>query len=110
MHITHLHSILLSTTQSSLPLTLSQRFPFENLVLADCGIGLGHNGGSTSREMIGSYPWGQAGGVSTRMPNGEVFNVYINPRIKDPNSAGDSYNVYEMSLPLKCYSYLGQAV
>ncbi|RDW68929.1 uncharacterized protein DSM5745_08689 [Aspergillus mulundensis] len=110
---------------------LSQRTPTENLVLADCGIGLGHAGGSTSREMIyyasdvwtgngldtyrptmmvnvpwsGSYPWGQAGGVSARMPNGDVFSVHINPAIRDPDPAGDAWHAYEMHLPLKCYSY-----
>lgn len=114
-----------------LPFAISQRTPNENLVLADCGIGLGYNGGSTSREMIyypgdvwtgngadtnrptmmvnvpwsGSYPWGQKGGVSSRMPNGDVFSVYINPSIKDPIAAGDAWHMYEMNLPLKCYSY-----
>ncbi|KAJ5691955.1 hypothetical protein N7462_001378 [Penicillium macrosclerotiorum] len=115
----------------SFPLTYSQRTPLENLVLVDCGIGLGVNGGSTSREMIyyagdvwtgngletyrpkmmtnvpwtGSYPWGQAGGATGRMPNGDVFQVFINPAIKDPIAAGDAWHSYEMNVPLKCYSY-----
>ncbi|KAJ0420576.1 hypothetical protein BJY00DRAFT_284103, partial [Aspergillus carlsbadensis] len=109
----------------------AQNTPNENLILADCGIGLGVNGGSTSREMIyypdnvwtgtgsetnkptmmvnipwsGSYPWGQQGGVSARMPNGDVFTVHINPDIRDPGAAGDAWHLYEMQLPLKCYSY-----
>ncbi|KAJ6079728.1 hypothetical protein N7467_009481 [Penicillium canescens] len=53
----------------------------------------------------GSYPWGQAGGVSARMPNGDVFQVHINPSIKDPIAAGDAWHTYEMNRPLKCYSY-----
>ncbi|KAK0739465.1 hypothetical protein B0T21DRAFT_362649 [Apiosordaria backusii] len=116
----------------SLPLSiLAQKTPLENLVLADCGIGLGHNGGSTSREMIyydgnvwtgngldtyrpkmmvnvpwtGAYPWGQKGGVSATMPNGDVFTVHINPNIKDPGAAGDAWHKYELDKPLKCYSY-----
>ncbi|KAL2853304.1 hypothetical protein BJY01DRAFT_244270 [Aspergillus pseudoustus] len=105
--------------------------PLESLILADCGIGLGANGGSTSREMIyyagdvwtgnglethrpkmmvnvpwtGAYPWGQAGGVSARMPNGDVFTVHINGAIHDPEPAGDAWHLFEMNLPLKCYSY-----
>ncbi|KAH3139990.1 hypothetical protein LV164_002328 [Aspergillus fumigatus] len=123
--------LLLTSLLSLLHLATSQRTPNENLVLADCGIGLGVNGGSTSREMIyypgdvwtgngadtnkptmmvnvpwsGSYPWGQNGGVSARMPNGDVFTVHINPKIKDPIAAGDAWHMYEMNLPLKCYSY-----
>ncbi|GAB1309958.1 hypothetical protein MFIFM68171_00168 [Madurella fahalii] len=115
----------------SLPFSLAQKSPWENLVLADCGIGLGANGGSTSREMIyydgnvwtgnglethrpkmmvnvpwsGSYPWGQAGGVSATLPNGDVFTVYINRDIKDPGAAGDAWHKYEPDKPLKCYSY-----
>ncbi|KAK3988710.1 hypothetical protein QBC44DRAFT_359744 [Cladorrhinum sp. PSN332] len=113
--------------------TLAQKTPRENLVLADCGIGLGPNGGSTSREMAyysgdvwtgngaetnpptmavnvpwtGEYPWGQKGGVSAKMRNGDVFSVYINPSIKDPNAAGDAWHTYENGKPLKCYSYHG---
>ncbi|KAK4670014.1 uncharacterized protein QC763_208020 [Podospora pseudopauciseta] len=126
MHLPQITLLLLS-----LPLTLTQRTPEENLILADCGIGLGHNGGSTSREMIyysgpvwtgngldtyrpkmmvnvpwtGAYPWGQKGGVSATMPNGDVFTVHINPNIKDPNAAGDAWHKYELEKPLKCYSY-----
>lgn len=120
-----LPSLLLSS------LALSQKTPYENLVLADCGIGLLPNGGSTSREMIyypgdvwpgdgpetnrptmmvnvpwsGRYPWGQPGGVTANMPNGDVFSVYINPSIKDPDAAGDAWHKYEPTKPLKCYSY-----
>ncbi|KAL3459654.1 hypothetical protein BJX64DRAFT_279036 [Aspergillus heterothallicus] len=122
---------LLTTVLSLLQLSAAQRTPNENLVLADCGIVLGGDGSSTSREMIyypgdvwtgnglqtnrptmmvnvpwsGSYPWGQQGGVSARMPNGDVFTVHINPAIKDPDAAGDAWHLYEMERPLKCYSY-----
>lgn len=115
----------------SLPFSFAQNTPNENLVLADCGIGLGSDGGSTSREMIyysgdvwtgndldthkptmmvnvpwsGSYPWGQAGGVSASMPNGDAFTVHIDASVKDPNAAGDAWHKYEMEKPLKCYSY-----
>jgi hypothetical protein len=123
--------LLLTTILSLLQQSSAQRTPNENLVLADCGIGLGVNGGSTSREMIyypgdvwtgqglqtnrptmmvnvpwtGAYPWGQQGGVSARMPNGDVFTVHINPNIKDPMAAGDAWHLFEMNVPLKCYSY-----
>jgi hypothetical protein len=39
------------------------------------------------------------------MPNGDVFTVHINSNIKDPIAAGDAWHMYEMNLPLKCYSY-----
>ncbi|KAI8180797.1 hypothetical protein K4K51_002384 [Colletotrichum sp. SAR 10_75] len=120
-----------ATLLFSASVALAQRSPYENLVLADCGIGLGANGGSTSREMIyypgdvwtgngldtyrptmmvnvpwsGSYPWGQAGGVSATMPNGDVFTVHIDRSIKDPNPAGDAWHKYELEKPFKCYSY-----
>lgn len=123
--------LLITTIFSLLQLSSAQRTPNENLVLADCGIGLGVNGGSTSREMIyypgdvwtgqglqtnrptmmvnvpwtGAYPWGQQGGVSARMPNGDVFTVHINTNIKDPMAAGDAWHLFEMNFPLKCYSY-----
>lgn len=113
------------------PTALAQKTPYENLVLADCGIGLGVNGGSTSREMIyysgdvwtgngldtykpqmmvnvpwsGEYPWGQKGGVKATMPNGDTFSVYINKDIHDPDAAGDAWHTYEQDKPLKCYSY-----
>jgi hypothetical protein len=118
--------ILISVPHSA----VCQKTPNENLVLADCGIGLGHNGGSTSREMMyysgdvwtgngdatnkpthmvnvpwtGAYPWGPQG-VKAKMPNGDEWSVYINDKIKDPNSAGDAWHSYELDKPLKCYSY-----
>ncbi|KAK3303798.1 uncharacterized protein B0T15DRAFT_284788 [Chaetomium strumarium] len=118
--------VLVSAPQSA----LSQNTPYENLVLADCGIGLGHNGGATSQEMIyysgdvwtgngdathrpthmanvpwrGWYPWGPQGGKAN-MPNGDEWSVWINDKIKDPGAAGDAYHKYEPDKPLKCYSY-----
>ncbi|KXJ88950.1 hypothetical protein Micbo1qcDRAFT_112782, partial [Microdochium bolleyi] len=114
-----------------LPGSVAQNSPYENLVLADCGIGYGANGGSTSREMIyfsgdvwtgngletykhsmmvnvpwsGDYPWGQAGGAHATMPNGDRWSVYIDRSIKDPNAAGDAWHSLENHKPLKCYSY-----
>ncbi|KAK4118992.1 hypothetical protein N657DRAFT_675189 [Parathielavia appendiculata] len=117
--------VLISGPQS----VLGQKTPNENLVLADCGIGLGVNGGSTSREMIyypgdvwtangqtnkptmmvnvpwnGAYPWGPQGAFAT-MPNGDKWSIWINDKIKDPNAAGDAYHSMESNKPLKCYSY-----
>ncbi|KAI9650518.1 hypothetical protein NHQ30_000534 [Ciborinia camelliae] len=123
--------LLITPLLTSLPISLAQKTRNENLVLGDCGIGLGPNGGSTSREMLyyssdvwtglgldtwkptmmvnvpwsGSYPWGQAGGVSATMPNGDVFSVYIDRNVKDPLPAGDAWHKFEMEKPLKCYSY-----
>ncbi|RYP18431.1 hypothetical protein DL765_003943 [Monosporascus sp. GIB2] len=97
------YMLLLAGFLSFLPFSLAQRTPYENLVLADCGIGLGVNGGSTSREII--YYSGDAGGVSATLPNGDTFSVYINPSIKDPNAAGEAWHRFEMDKPLKCYSY-----
>ncbi|RYO86330.1 hypothetical protein DL766_007933 [Monosporascus sp. MC13-8B] len=125
------HTFLAAALLSSMRFALAQNVRYENLVLADCGIGFGENGGSTSRKMIyypgdvwtghdldtykptmvvdvpwsGSYPWGQDGGVSATMPNGDVFSVYIDPSVKDPNRAGDAWHSYEMDKPLQCYSY-----
>jgi hypothetical protein len=93
----------------------------ENLVLADCGIGLGVNGGSTSREMMyysdaawgapkymsnvpwdGSYPW-RASGVSQTLPNGDKWSVYINNDAGDPNLAGWAFHTYDAEV-LPCWS------
>ena len=101
----------------------------ENLILSDCGIGLGANGGSTSREMMyysgdvwrsdgsvankpnmmvnvpwdGSYPW-RYSGVSAKFPNGDTFKVNINPDIHDPLWAGWASHTYNEVL-LICYSF-----
>jgi hypothetical protein len=111
------------------PLAASQNTPNENLVLADCGIGLGENGGSTSREVIyyngdvwtgqgdntykptmmvnipwsGHYPW--TDGVEFTLPNGDLFGAYVDVNIKDPGKAGIAMHSYEMEHPLSCYSY-----
>ncbi|OBT39748.1 hypothetical protein VE00_10501 [Pseudogymnoascus sp. WSF 3629] len=93
----------------------------ENLVLADCGIGLGENGGSTSREMMyysaeawgapqymtnvpwdGSYPW-RLTGVKRTLPNGDKWDVYINPSVKDPYLAGLATHAYDSNV-LNCWS------
>jgi hypothetical protein len=93
----------------------------ENLVLADCGIGLGVNGGSTSREMMyysgiawgaptymanvpwdGSYPW-RPSGVSQTLPNGDKWTVSINNKAGDPNVAGFASHAYDSNV-LTCFS------
>lgn len=93
----------------------------ENLVLADCGIGLGVNGGSTSREMMyysgpawgapkymasvpwdGSYPW-RPSGVTQTLPNGDKWTVMVNNNAGDPNVAGLAYHTYDTVL-LTCWS------
>jgi hypothetical protein len=93
----------------------------ENLVLADCGIGLGVNGGSTSREMMyysaaawgapkymknvpwdGSYPW-RTSGVSQTLPNGDTWKVYINNDVGDPKFAGWASHTYDQVV-LTCWS------
>ena len=93
----------------------------ENLVLADCGIGLGVNGGSTSREMMyysavawgapkymnsvpwdGSYPW-RPSGVSQTLPNGDKWTVSINNGVGDPKFAGWAFHTYD-SVALTCWS------
>jgi hypothetical protein len=93
----------------------------ENLVLADCGIGLGVNGGSTSREMMyysgaawgaptymanvpwdGSYPW-RLEGVTRTLPNGDTWSVYIYPSVKDPGAAGVATHTYDPNM-LICWS------
>ncbi|RDL34708.1 uncharacterized protein BP5553_07836 [Venustampulla echinocandica] len=101
----------------------------ENLILSDCGIGLGDNGGSTSREMMyysgdvwrsdgsvaskpnmmvnvpwdGSYPW-RGSGVSATFPNGDTFKVTINPGLSDPSWAGYAFHTYN-EVVLICYSF-----
>ncbi|KAH7135634.1 hypothetical protein B0J11DRAFT_596808 [Dendryphion nanum] len=93
----------------------------ENLVLADCGIGLGPNGGSTSREMMyysnaawgaptymknvpwdGSYPW-RTSGVSQTLPNGDKWSVVINNTVGDPKLAGFAWHTYD-PVALACWS------
>ena len=110
--------------------------PKEELMLVDCGIGTIPNGGSTSREMAyyskgrnpaggankwvqpemiaqvpwdGSYPW-RPQGVKTKFPNGDVFQVWINPAIKDwdesKNYAGDATHTFGNGF--KCWAEHGK--
>jgi hypothetical protein len=93
----------------------------ENLVLADCGKGLGPNGGSTSREMMyysgaawgaptymanvpwdGSYPW-RGSGVTQTLPNGDTWTVYIDNTVKDPGAAGVATHTYDKNM-LICWA------
>lgn len=108
--------IALAATLSSATTTWS-----ENLVLADCGIGKGPNGGSTSRQMMyysgtawgtpnwmaevpwdGSYPW-RTGGVERTLPNGDRWFVSISNTAGDPNLAGYATHSYD-SVRLNCWS------
>jgi hypothetical protein len=79
----------------------------EDIVLADCGIGtLPNPGDSASRQVFyyangfkptvqsdqaaevvwdGSYPWRNTG-VDMQLPNGEVFNIVINPDTTDDST------------------------
>ncbi|KPA39734.1 hypothetical protein FLAG1_07388 [Fusarium langsethiae] len=95
------------------PIVVSQNTPSENIVLADCGIGLGADGGSTSREVAmrmeipwsGQYPWTQDGGLQFTMPNGDEFAVLIAAGLEDPNAAGAAHHSYDPRFDLICYSY-----
>lgn len=116
MAATSLTLLALATTLVSATTTWS-----ENLVLADCGIGLGVNGGSTSREMMyysniawgaptymanvpwdGSYPW-RPSGVSQTLPNGDKWTVVIDNNVGDPNVAGFAWHTYDPNT-LTCFS------
>lgn len=102
----------------------------ENLVLADCGIGTvsGHPTWSTSREVMyypgdvwtidgtpnrptmitnipwdGSYPWRLAG-TKAKTPNGDNFNIVINPTVPDGGWAGYATHTYD-STALICWAF-----
>lgn len=119
------------TLLSCIPPAPSQNTPNEHLVLADCGIGQGPDGGSTSREAFyysnhvwtgkgdetnsptmvvnvpwsGQYPWTQQGGIGFTMPNGDDFAVLVKADVKDPNDAGIAAHAFESGKDLTCYSY-----
>lgn len=119
------------TLTSFTPLIVSQNTPSENIVLADCGIGLGPDGGSTSREVLyysgdvwtgegdntnnpnmrldipwsGQYPWTQDGALKFTMPNGDEYVVLIAAGLEDPNEAGAAHHSYDPRFDLTCYSY-----
>ena len=103
----------------------------EHLVFSDCGIT--PDGASKSRQMMyyagnpwneknnfvspqmmvdvpwdGSYPW-RTTGVSSKMPNGDVFTVIIDPAIPDYDAnntrlAGKASHTYDEH-NLDCYAY-----
>ncbi|KAK0618982.1 hypothetical protein B0T14DRAFT_495837 [Immersiella caudata] len=107
--------------------------PHEQLVLVDCGIGTLPNGGSSSRQMAyypsghtvdgntvqpemivnvpwdGSYPWRNSG-VSAHFPNGDTFQVFIDPDTKDWDTgkayAGSAMHSYDAN-PFKCWGEHG---
>lgn len=108
---------------SSLPFARTQKTPMENLVLADCGpsggemlyypgdawTGVGNNTNKPTMHVSlpssQSTPWGRDNGVTANFPNGDIFTVHINPKITDPEAAGDVWHRYDLDKPLKCYSY-----
>jgi hypothetical protein len=113
---TLLNTLALAATLASAATTWS-----ENLVLADCGIGRGPNGGSTSRQMMyysgaawgtpnwmaevpwdGSYPWRESS-VSVTLPNGDWWTVAVKNDVGDPNLAGLAVHTYDAQT-LSCWS------
>lgn len=114
--------------------------PKEELILADCGIGTlpnpthsksrymgyysagrspkGGNNPWVNPDMIanvpwdGSYPWRPQGAKAT-FPNGDVFEVWINPAIKDwaqsKDYAGDAVHKYG-NVGFKCWAEHGRHV
>lgn len=129
-------SLLLLSGSRAATINPREYRPNEHLMLVDCGIGVLPNGASTSREMAyyagsynpgggnnkwvqpdmianvpwdGSYPWRRSG-VATKFPNGDTFQVWINPDIKDwaeSNSyAGDAKHTYGNDF--KCWAEHGK--
>ncbi|CAE7192442.1 hypothetical protein CFE70_007001 [Pyrenophora teres f. teres 0-1] len=111
-------SLLLSAASAR----MIPRAASEDMVLADCGIGtMPDPTHSESRQVFyyakgfkpgakpdqatevlwdGSYPWRNTG-VDVRMPNGEVFNIVINPDIKD-GSKDDAGLAQRKDVKYKC--------
>ncbi|KAH6954152.1 hypothetical protein DER45DRAFT_569934 [Fusarium avenaceum] len=128
-------SLLLVSGSRAATISPREYRPNEHLMLVDCGIGVLPNGASTSREMAyysgsyadgngkwihpdmianvpwdGSYPW-RRGGVATKFPNGDTFQVWINPDIRDwaesKSYAGDVKHTYGNDF--KCWAEHGKA-
>lgn len=117
----------------------AQRFPGEDLILADCGIGDNpqHPKWSTSRQMNwyqdikwpedaykypdapdmavevpyrnGKYPWIPEG-ATAKMPNGVVWTVYIEDSTPDGFKAGSAVTTKEGGQMLNCWAYRGRPV
>ncbi|PFH60088.1 hypothetical protein XA68_11476 [Ophiocordyceps unilateralis] len=115
------------------------KFPKEDLILCDCGIGdnRDHVGWSTSRQMNwyqdiawprqayaypeapdmqvqvpfrdGIYPW-VPGGATATMPNGDVWSAYIEDGTPDGFRAGTAVTTKEGGQVLNCWAYRGRPV
>ncbi|EQL02625.1 hypothetical protein G6O67_003066 [Ophiocordyceps sinensis] len=115
------------------------KFPKENLILCDCGIGDNkeHPDWSTSRQMNwyqdiswpqlaysypeapdmavqvpfkdGIYPWVPTGATAT-MPNGNVWSAYIEDGTPDGFKAGSAVTTKEGGQMLNCWAYRGRPV
>ncbi|ODA82471.1 hypothetical protein RJ55_00978 [Drechmeria coniospora] len=118
---------------------MAQKFPKEDLVLCDCGIGDNkeHEDWSTSRQMNwyqditwprsgytypeapdmvvqvpykdGKYPW-EPTGVTATMPNGHVWTAYIEGGTPDGFKAGYAVSPKEGGQLLHCWAYRGRPV
>ncbi|PHH61737.1 hypothetical protein CDD81_8029 [Ophiocordyceps australis] len=116
-----------------------QKFPNEDLILCDCGIGDNeqHLDWSTSRQMNwyqeinwpssgydypdapdmavevpyneGWYPWVPKGATAT-MPNGDVWTAYIEDGTPDGFKAGIAVSTKEGGQMLNCWAYRGRPV
>ncbi|KJZ74011.1 hypothetical protein HIM_06679 [Hirsutella minnesotensis 3608] len=119
--------------------TAGVKFPKENLILCDCGIGDNqeHPDWSTSRQMnwyqeiswpqtaytypeapdmavqvpykTGIYPWVPTGAPAT-MPNGNVWSAYIEDGTPDGFKAGTAVTTKEGGQMLNCWAYRGRPV
>ncbi|KFA46474.1 hypothetical protein S40293_04270 [Stachybotrys chartarum IBT 40293] len=117
----------------------AQRFPKEDLVLCDCGLGdnKDHPEWSTSRQMNwyqnitwpdsgysypdapdmsvqvpyndGIYPWIPSGATAA-MPNGDVWTVYIEDGTPDGFIAGNAVSTKEGGQAYNCWAYRGRPV
>ncbi|PWI65998.1 hypothetical protein PCL_05476 [Purpureocillium lilacinum] len=117
----------------------AQKFPQEDLLLCDCGIGDNkeHLDWSTSRQMNwyqditwprsaysypeapdmavevpykdGTYPWDPSGTTAT-MPNGDVWTAYIEARTPDGFKAGSAVSTKNAQDILNCWAYRGRPV
>ena len=113
------------------------KFPGENLILADCGIGDNHEhpDWSTSRQMNwyknvewpnsaysypgapdmvvevpfkdGTYPWDPSG-VTATMPNGDVWTAYIEAGTPDGFKAGSAVTTKDGKEMFNCWAYRGR--
>ncbi|PHH85978.1 hypothetical protein CDD83_10906 [Cordyceps sp. RAO-2017] len=115
------------------------KFPKEDLILCDCGIGDNeeHPDWSTSRQMNwyqdiawprsayaypeapdmavqvpfkdGIYPW-VPHGVTATMPNGDVWSAYIEDGTPDGFKAGTAVTTKEGGQRLNCWAYRGRPI